>query len=50
MLNLGFESSVNNSSVVLAWDTEKSNLALNHILTNLLKLLHPWSPLAIGEV
>lgn len=24
MLNLGFESSVNDSSVILAWDTEKN--------------------------
>lgn len=50
MLNLGFESSVNNSSVFLAWDTEKINLAVNHILTNLLLLFHSASPLAIREV
>lgn len=50
MLNLGFEYSVNNSSVLLAWETEKINLAVNHILTSLLLLLHPCLPLAIEEV
>lgn len=40
MLNLGFESSVNNSSVVLAWDTGEGNLAVNYILISELLLLH----------
>lgn len=50
MLNLGFQYSVNNSSVILAWETEKINLAVNHILTSLLLRLHPCLPWAVGEV
>lgn len=46
---MGFESSVNNSSVVIVWGTEKRNLPLNPILTNLLSFCTPGHHCPLGK-